>query len=164
VHVLDVARAFFGEAENVFCRTQTIKQGIAGEDMATALVTHASGSTSVCDFTYESRTTPDPFPQTLIHVEGRKGSIVLDSNRHMTVTSPKGSRVEDVSPTPLSWGAEPWLLVQESVLNTQRHWLDCFEKGIEPETSGVDNLRTFALVEACYASAASGRAEQPQVA
>jgi predicted dehydrogenase len=161
VHVLDVARAFMGEATGVSCRTQTIRQGIAGEDMATVLLAHQNGATSLCDFTYESRQTPDPFPQTLIHVEGRRGSIVVTADRRMTVTSPAGSRIEDVSPKPLAWGAEPWLLVQESVVNTQRHWLDCWQTGTAPETSGADNLKTFALVEAAYAAAASGCMESP---
>jgi predicted dehydrogenase len=159
VHVLDVARAFMGDAESVICRTQTVRSGIAGEDMATVMLSHRNGATSVCDFTYESRQTPDPFPQTLIHVEGRKGSIVLTADRRMTVTSPAGNRVEDLSPQPLPWGGEPWLLVQDSVVTTQRHWLDCWTSGREPETSGADNLKTFALVEAAYASAASGNAE-----
>lgn len=44
---------------------------------------------------------------------------------------------------------------------TQSHWLDCLESGSEPEISGADNLKTFALVEACYASAASGQAVKP---
>jgi predicted dehydrogenase len=35
------------------------------------------------------------------------------------------------------------------------------EDGAEPEISGRDNLRTMALVEACYRSAAEGRAVTP---
>ncbi len=38
----------------------------------------------------------------------------------------------------------------------QRHWIQCLGSGRETETSGHDNLKTFALVEAAYASAASG--------
>jgi predicted dehydrogenase len=53
------------------------------------------------------------------------------------------------------------MLVQESVVNTQRHWLDAFQGGYAPETSGEDNLRTFALVEAAYESAENARAIRP---
>ena len=49
-----------------------------------------------------------------------------------------------------------WALIQDSVVATQRHWLDCLDGGAEPATSGRDNLKTFALVEASYRSAASG--------
>ena len=37
----------------------------------------------------------------------------------------------------------------------QQHWVDCLTTGTEPATSGTDNLKTFALVEAAYAGAAS---------
>ena len=47
-------------------------------------------------------------------------------------------------------------MVQESVLRIEEHWVDCLRRGVEPETSGADNLKTFALVEAAYRSAASG--------
>ena len=46
----------------------------------------------------------------------------------------------------LPWTSEPWHVSQESVLNTQRHWLDCLKAGREPDTSGRDNLKTYALV------------------
>ena len=32
----------------------------------------------------------------------------------------------------------------------QQHWVDCLRTGREPETSGRDNVKTFALVEAAY--------------
>jgi predicted dehydrogenase len=164
VHVLDVARAFLGEADRVFCQTRSIKPGIAGEDMATVLLRHASGLTSVCDFTYESRRAVDPFPMTLIEIEGTAGSLVLDSGCRMTVRSPAGIREEDVRPKPLAWAKAPWLLIQDSVVTTQAHWLDSLAAGQEPATSGHDNLKTFALVEACYASAKDGTAVRPAAA
>ena len=161
VHVLDVARAFLGEAGTVYCRTQSIKPGIAGEDMASVILGHSNGATSINDFTYESRQTPDPFPQILLQVEGTRGSIILDTGSRLTVTTDRGSRTEHVPPKSLSWGNEPWLLIQDSVVAIQAHWLACLASGKTPETSGVDNLKTFALVEACYKSASTGQAVKP---
>ena len=46
--------------------------------------------------------------------------------------------------------------VEENVAAGLRIFLDCLKRGVEPETSGADNLKTFALVEAAYRSAASG--------
>jgi len=155
IHVLDVARAFLGEVDQVFCRTQTIRTGIRGEDMATVMMGHKNGATSIVDITYSSRQSPDPFPQTLVHIEGLEGSLRLEDRYRLTVTSPTGTRAEIVPPTPSSWGSEPWLLTQDSVVTTQSHWLDCLETGNLPMTSGHDNLRTFALVEASYRSADS---------
>jgi D-apiose dehydrogenase len=164
VHVLDVARAFLGEADSVYCRTASIKPGIAGEDIATVMLGHRNGATSVNDFTYESRQSPDPFPQTLLQVEGTRGTIILDAGYKLTITTAAGSRVEMVPPKPLAWGHEPWLLIQDSVIAIQSHWLDCLETGAEPQTSGHDNLKTFALVEACYLSAATGLPQVPATA
>ena len=39
----------------------------------------------------------------------------------------------------------------------QQHFVDCLTAGVEPETSGVDNLKTLALVEAAYLSASQDR-------
>jgi predicted dehydrogenase len=155
IHVLDVARAFCGEVEQVFRRTQTIRPGIRGEDMATVMLGHGNGATSVVDITYSSRQPPDPFPQTLVHLEGSDGSLRLEDRYRMAVTSPAGKRVETLAPAPSDWGREPWLLVQDSVVTTQRHWLDGLDSGRDADTSGHDNLATFALVEAAYRSAAT---------
>jgi hypothetical protein len=38
----------------------------------------------------------------------------------------------------------------ESVLNTERHWVDCLRRGVETDISGADNLKTYALVMAAY--------------
>ena len=68
----------------------------------------------------------------------------------------QGRGTASSTPTPLPWAERPWHVVQESVLRIEEHWVDCLRRGVEPETSGADNLKTFALVEAAYRSAASG--------
>ena len=156
VHVLDVARALLGEVDSVFCQTRSIKQGIAGEDMATVLMRHENGVTSVNDFTYESRHKPDPFPEMLLEVEGTKGALRLGLTGRLDVNSPKGARTENVEVPRLGWGHEPWFTIQDSVVTIQREWLDSLAGGRAAQTSGADNLRTFALVEACYKSAETG--------
>ena len=42
-----------------------------------------------------------------------------------------------------------------NVFAIQQHWADCLRHQEETCTSGADNLKTFALVEAAYESAAS---------
>ena len=156
IHVLDVARVFMGEVESVYCQTQSIRPGIKGEDTATMMLRHVNGAASIVDVSYASRQTPDPFPQTLIHLEGTGGSIRLDYGFRLTMTALAGAQSELVLPAPHVWTAEPWVLTQDSVVSIQRHWLDCLDSGAEAYTSGFDNLKTFALVEAAYRSAASG--------
>ena len=51
------------------------------------------------------------------------------------------------------WSVPPFEAIQNSVVEIQRHWVGCLRDGIEPETSGADNLRTLELVFGCYESA-----------
>jgi len=133
IHVLDLARFFMGEVERMSCETQSIKPGIAGEDMATMLLKHTSGAVSVVDCTYEAKRDPDPFPEKLLEIEGRRGSLILDAGLELTVTSDGVTHSRSVRTPLLSWTSEPWHVAQESVLNTQRHWLDCLDAGVEPQ-------------------------------
>lgn len=153
IHLLDVARHLLGEVEELTCRTASVRQGIRGEDAATLLLGHASGATSVVDATYQAKQDPDPFPETLIEIDGALGTIRLRQGYELTVVGPDGTERRDVSPRLLPWASRPWHGVQESVLNAQRHWVECLRAGREPATSGADNLETFALAEAAYASA-----------
>ncbi|MFO1055412.1 MAG: Gfo/Idh/MocA family oxidoreductase [Dongiaceae bacterium] len=161
IHVLDVARVFLGEADRLYCQAQSIRPGIRGEDMATMMLHHRSGATSVVDCSYASRLDPDPFPETLLHLEGTRGSLVLARGLDLTVVSDGRTTRRNLATPLLSWTSQPWHVAQESVLNTQRHWVERLKAGREPETSGADNLRTYALVMAAYDSAASGAAVAP---
>ena len=161
VHVLDLARVFLGEAETVYCHTEQVRPNIAGEDMATMMLRHVGGATSVVDCSYSSQIIPDPFPQTLLHLEGRRGSLRVEQDYRMIVVS-DGQRTErDLSSPLLSWTTEPWHVAQESVLNAQRHFAESLARGVPGQTSGEDNLRTYALVMAAYVSAEERRAVRP---
>ena len=164
VHVLDVARWLMGEVERLTCRTARVKPGIAGEDAATMLCGHAGGGASIVDCSYATRAQPDPFPATLIEIDGAAGSIRLAPGYAMTVSTANGSETRNVAPGRPRWAERPWHLAQESVVHIQQHWVDCLHTGTAPATSGHDNLRTVALVEAAYASAASGEAVVPEPA
>jgi predicted dehydrogenase len=163
IHVLDMARVYFGEAETIYCQTQRIRPDVRAEDMATMLLRHRSGATSIVDCSYSTWIRPDTFPQTLVHIEGTRGGIRLVEGYRMLVTSEGETSERDVSTPLLSWTAPPWHTAQESVLNTQRHWIDCLRNRATPQTSGEDNLRTYALVVAAYRSAAERRAVAPVV-
>jgi len=162
IHLFDVDRYLFGEVDQLTCRTQSIKPGIKGEDAATVLLGHENGVTSIIDATYSSRRDPDPFPETLIEIDGTEGSIRLDYGSKLTVVSPSGTERKVVEPVLLDWAEKPWHGIQESVFATQRHWVDCLRQGREPDISGADNLKTYALSEAAYASAASGKTVDPK--
>ncbi|MCB8879367.1 Gfo/Idh/MocA family oxidoreductase [Acidisoma cellulosilytica] len=156
IHILDVCRAIMGEAETLYCLTQHINPKIAGEDVATTMIRHRDGGVSVVDCSYASRRLPEPFPQTVLRIEGEHGTIELLEGYRLRVTSHGQVTEEGVEPETLSWTQKPWHVLQESVLNLQRHWVDTWRKEEMPETSGTDNLQTYALVMAAYRSAESG--------
>jgi D-apiose dehydrogenase len=156
IHILDIARAFLGDADSITATTKRINPNIKGEDVATMLLTHKGGVTSVVDCSYATRRTPETFPQTLLEIDGTEGTVRLDAGYQLSVTG-KETHSVDVNPPVLPWAEKPWHNIQESVLTIQQHFVDCVSKGRAPQTSGADNLQTLALVEAAYLSAAEGR-------
>lgn len=157
IHTLDIARYILGDVTSLTARTRRINPAIRGEDVATILLDHEHGVTSVVDVSYATQLVPDPFPETLIEIDGTAGTLRLRQGYRLELTNADGTTETDVSPALLPWASRPWHNIQESVLVIQQHWTDCLNRGVEPSTSGSDNLKTFALVEAAYASAASGR-------
>jgi D-apiose dehydrogenase len=161
VHMLDVARFLMGEAKRLYCQTQSVKPGIRGEDMATILLQHASGATSVVECSYASPIHPDPFPQLRLQVEGSAGSLRLEPNYRLSVYSNGKAEELDVAPAVLPWSTPPWHGTQESVLRIQQHWVSCLRDGRECETAGDDSLKTYGLVFGAYQSARSAQSVEP---
>lgn len=157
IHTLDIARFILGDVRSLTARTRRINPDIKGEDVATILLDHDSGATSIVDVSYATRQETEPFPETLIELDGSGGSLRLTQGYRLTVTNGEGTVVSDVSPALLPFASRPWHNIQESVFLIQQHWVDALKAGRETSTSGADNLKTFALVEAAYQSAASGQ-------
>lgn len=158
IHLLDLARFYFGEVEALACRTKRVNPRIKGEDTATMLLQHRGGVVSVVDCSYATPILPDPFPETLLEIDGDRGALRLRQGYRLEIGGREGpAETIDLEPAPLPWAERPWHVVQESVQRIEEHWADCLRHGRVPETSGADNLRTFALVEAAYESAASGK-------
>jgi D-apiose dehydrogenase len=157
IHILDIARYLFGDVARLTARIARVNPTIRGEDVATMLLDHESGLSSIVDCSYATRLAVEPFPETLVEIDGAEGSIRLGQGYEMRVTAKQGPQMHDVSPRLLPWATRPWHNIQESVQAIQQHWVDCLREGREPATSGRDNLKTLALVEAAYRSASSGQ-------
>ncbi|WP_431324239.1 Gfo/Idh/MocA family protein [Rhizobium sp. YTU87027] len=157
IHTLDIARYILGDVRSVTARTKRVNPRIKGEDVATILLDHESGATSIVDVSYATKLSKEPFPETLIEIDGSEGTIRLTQGYQLEVTNANGTATDDVSPILLSWASRPWHNIQESVYAIQQHWVDKLKQGAEHSTSGADNLKTFALVEGAYESAASGQ-------
>jgi predicted dehydrogenase len=162
IHMLDLARCFMGEVERVSCETQRRNPRLVGEDTATMLLRHESGGVSVVECTYEARRDPDPFPETLLEIEGSCGSIIVDTGCRLTLVSDGVTSRHDIGSPPLPWTEPRWHVSQEGALGACRHFLQCLLQGRPADTSGTDNLKTYALVDAAYRAAESGCAETPK--
>lgn len=162
IHILDLARFFLGEVERLSCETQKRNPRIRAEDTATIMMRHTSGAVSVVEATYAARRGDDPFPETLLEIEGDDGSLILSKGEKLKVTT-QGLTFEDHVGSPLlDWTSRPWHVSQEAVLHTNRHMFQRLQQGLPADTSGEDNLKTYALVEAAYEAAATQTSVRPR--
>lgn len=162
IHVLDLARVFLGEVERVYCETQRRNPEVRAEDTATMTLRHISGAVSLVECTYEARRIDDPFPETLLEIEGPLGSIIVKKGEVMVVTTQGLSFEEHIGTALLSWTTRPWHVSQEAARNTCKHMIEALRAGVAADTSGEDNLKTYALVEAAYESAVSHASARPK--
>ncbi|WP_445620322.1 Gfo/Idh/MocA family protein [Kushneria sp. Sum13] len=154
IHVLDIARALLGDVSRLSCETNRINPDIQGEDVATMMLRHDGGATSIVDCSYATHLTPNPFPQTLIDIDGTRGSLRLTADEKIHIHTRDGCKSHEVIVDAPDWSTPPWTIIQESVVAFQTHWLECHHAGVEADTSGRDNYNTLALVDAAYEAAA----------
>jgi predicted dehydrogenase len=158
IHLLDLARCYFGEVESLACATQRVNPIVKGEDVATIMLKHVSGATSIVDASFFTHAHPTPFPETTVEIDGSSGAVRILEGYRMQLTSGNGPGLEkSVEPSVAPWMSKPWHDVQTSVVNIQRHWLERLGSGGLAATSGVDNRKTLQLGLLAYDAAASGR-------
>lgn len=157
IHILDVARALMGDVARIAATTTRVNPAIRGEDVATMLLTHESGMTTVADCSYATRRRPETFPETLLEIDGGAGTLRLEAGYRLTIDTAQGSETLNADAPLLDWAERPWHVVQQSVAAIQSDFVACLAEGRSPETAGADNLKTLELVEAAYQSAATGR-------
>ena len=96
------------------------------------------------------------FRDHLIAARAEPGRRFALDDARLNIHGPDGTVQGVVAPNLLPWASRPWHNIQESVALIQKHWAERLTQGREPDTSGRDNLKTFALVEAAYLSAQRG--------
>lgn len=156
IHLIDLARFFFGEVSALSCTTQRVNPRVKGEDAATILLQHVNGATSIVDASFFTHVLPNPFPQTTVEIDATKGSIRLAEGYKLSLNIDGKNSSFTVDPALKSWMERPWHCVQDSVLNIQRHWLDVLRAGGIPATSGKDNRLTLQIGLLAYEAAATG--------
>jgi predicted dehydrogenase len=157
-HILDIARFLFGDAERLFCLTNRIHSTIKGEDVATVLTQHGP-TTVVCQMAYaENYLERERFPETLLFIEGERGSIELAPDHWVRVTTADGTHARRYPPPRYAWADPAYDLVHASIVPCNANLLHALRGAGQAETTAEDNLKTVQLVFAAYESAASGQA------
>jgi predicted dehydrogenase len=157
VHILDVIRFLFGEADWLIARVQRINPTIKGEDVATVLLQMANGMTVTSTLSYASRLERERFPEAFVVIEGDRGSIELAPDFWIRVTDEQGTKSRRCPPRVYSWADPSYALIHSSIVDCHRNLVDgLLGKGVA-ETTGEDNLRTLELVFGSYESARLGQ-------
>jgi predicted dehydrogenase len=155
-HLLDTARACFGEARSLYCQVhRTLAPGVKGENVATLLLSMGRARTSVLvEMAYAK--TPlerEVFPQTLAFVEGPRGSIEVAGDYWLRVTTHDGTLSRRYPPPRYAWANPQYEIAQASIVDCHRDLLRALRGRAPAETTGADNLKTLALVYGAYESA-----------
>lgn len=157
-HLLDVARFLFGEAETLYCQTGRVHPAIKGEDVATVMMKMGGGMTVLCEMAYaENHLERECFPETLIFVEGERGSAEIGPDYWLRLTTADGTRARRCPPPRYSWALPDYNLVHASIVPCHADLLGALRGEGAAETTGEDNLKTARLVYAAYDSARDGR-------
>ena len=146
VHALDTARMFFGDIAAVSALMRRVNPVIAGEDHAALLVRHEDALFGIVDGHRFLTPVPDSPAMGDAFFEGDGGRLHVTAEGHLLHNDrliwenriARGYRGDSV------WAA-------------QRHFVECLSNGVPAESEGREYLKTFAVVEAAYRSAAEER-------
>jgi predicted dehydrogenase len=158
-HILDIARFYFGEAQSVYCQIHRVHADIKGEDVATVMMMMNGGRTTVtCELGYpENYIEHEYFPETMVYVEGSKGTAEVAKDCWLRVTTKDGTHSGRYAPLWYAWVDPAYHLIHSSIVPTNAHLLQALRGEVDAETTGEDNLKTLKLVFAAYDSARSGK-------
>jgi predicted dehydrogenase len=152
-HLFDIARFFFGEVHHIYCQINQITPGIKGEVVANALLTHSGGTHTYVEMSFATRRVPDVFPQTLAFIEGSEGSISLDKDFSIKLTTDQTVEHFKVQPLIYHWANQDYAVVHSSIVDCNRNLLNDLLNKEKACTTGMDNYKTMQLVYAAYESA-----------
>jgi predicted dehydrogenase len=152
-HWLDVFRYLFGEPQTVYARLQKISPQVQGEDLA-LLVLGYKDLTCTIENSWASVPIPgiDQLPgdktgAARLEIEGTEGTLSLACNGTLHLYTDTDH--------------ERWHLPEDTLARShvaaQQHFIDHLVSGAEFETSGAAMLKTMALIQAAYVSAAENR-------
>lgn len=153
VHFIDTFRFLAGELTSVYARLRRLNPVIKGEDSGQFMFTLASGGTAILDANrYNEVDAANPrYTFGEMRIDGSKGHILLDTAGNISVKLLGKPTVQH------AYKHEAKNFAGDCVYAIQRHFIDCYLAGREPESTGEDYLKNVRLVEACYESAKTGQ-------
>jgi len=152
-HQFDVLRFFFGDARSLYCHTQRINPVIKGEDVATTFLVMKNGVVCEQEISFNSVLEREIFPQTLVLIEGEKGSVKLEPDLIIKTTTREGTKSETITFPKYSWDHPRLSVEPPSIVACNNDILqDILGRG-KAETTGDDNFKTVMLVFSAYESA-----------
>jgi predicted dehydrogenase len=156
-HQFDVLRYLLGEAHSIYTQIQTVNPTIKGEDVATSLLRMKSGVVCVQEISFSSPLEQEVFPQTLLLIEGQKGSIRLDADFEISITVGDLTQKEVVPMKKYPWQTDRLVPEPSSIVDCNNDILQDMLGNSKAETTGEDNFETVRLVWAAYESARLNR-------
>ncbi len=158
-HILDIARFYFGEAQRLYCQVHRVHPDCKGEDVATVMMLMGGKTTVTCELGYpENHVEHEYFPETMIFVEGNKGTTELAKDYWLRVTTEAGTHAKRYPPVRYPWADPDYLAVHSSIVPCNADFLRALRGEGKAETTGEDNYKTLKLVFAAYDSARAGKA------
>ena len=157
VHFIDTFRYLLGEVEEVYAKLRRLNPVIRGEDAGQILFAFAGGATAILDANRfnEAETESPRYTFGELRLDATGGHLVMEPDSSMRI-KPLGRAA-----TPIEYSRENRNFAGDCVYALQRHFVDCLLGGQPFESEGDDYLRTLAVVDAVYESAASGLPVRP---
>jgi D-apiose dehydrogenase len=162
IHLLDTTRFLFGEVDSLWCHNQRVQPDIRGEDLSTIMLRMHNGMTVVNSLALDRvPVEKDYYVQTIVFVEGQRGSVELGGDYWIRVTTSDGTTSHRYTPPSYPWADPIYGASMASIVPCHQNLLAQLRGDGAAETTVDDNLKTLRLVEACYRSAASGAVVNP---
>jgi hypothetical protein len=167
IHHLDAFRYLFGDPQRVFASVRpdprTARQFAHEDGICLYILEYADGLRAAAwddVWTGPAKEGAEADIGIRWRVEGTEG-LALGTIGWPSYPTPTPSTLDYTSTRqPSGWRQPRWNEVwfPDAFVGTMAQLLCALEEGREPEISGRDNLRTMALVEACYRSVREHRA------
>jgi predicted dehydrogenase len=153
VHFIDVFRYLAGDVRQVYATLHRRNRAIAGEDAGLVCLHFEDETTAIWDASRynESLATNPRYTFGEFLIEGDRGALRLDEHGGLVV-----HRLGE-PPRPHVYQHEDRGFAGDCCFAAMRHFVECLRSGAPFETAGPDYLRTLAVQEAIYQSAAVGQ-------